>query len=93
MIKIILFILIGILIGCIITNTNKRRKLLCNHKFEFYEASNILQQDDMGYPLRLYMMKCSKCEKYEYRWVDVSESVLDEIESGKSVLLKWTPIK
>ena len=64
----------------------------CDHKWEIYETSNILQQDDMGYPLRLCIMKCPKCEKYEHMWIDVSESVLDEIESGKSVLLRWNKL-
>ena len=61
----------------------------CKHKWEFYQESNVLQLDDMGYPLRLFIMKCSKCGKYDQMWIDVAEEEADELNTGKSVLLKW----
>ena len=59
----------------------------CNHKWEFYQKSNVLQLDDMGYPLRLFIMKCSKCGKYDQMWIDVAEEEADELNTGESVLL------
>lgn len=63
--------------------------LKCKHNWKITERSNVLQQDDMGYPLRLCIWKCSKCGKSEQQWTDVNEEELKELETGKSVLLKW----
>jgi hypothetical protein len=60
-----------------------------NHKWKISERSNVIQQDDMGYPLRLFICKCSKCGKSEQQWIDVNEKELEELKTGKSVLLKW----
>lgn len=62
----------------------------CKHHWVVSEKSNALQLDDMGYPLRLFICKCSKCGKTEQRWLDVSVSALDELKSGKSVLVEWS---
>ncbi len=64
-------------------------KRKCEHNWKLAEKSNVLQQDDMGYPLRLYIQKCTKCGKSEQVWVDVSEEALKELSTGESVLLKW----
>ena len=61
----------------------------CKHRWEVVERSNALQQDSMGYPLRLCILKCSKCEKLEQQWLDTSEDALDELKNGKSFLVKW----
>lgn len=61
----------------------------CKHHWVVSEKSNALQLDDMGYPLRLFICKCSKCGKIEQRWLDVSVEELSELKSGKSVLVKW----
>lgn len=66
------------------------RLFKCNHKWVITERSNILQQDDMGYPLRLCICKCSKCGKYDQKWLDMPEDDLKELETGKSVLIKWS---
>lgn len=42
-----------------------------------------------GYPLRLCILKCSKCGKLEQQWLDTSEDALDELKTGKSFLVKW----
>lgn len=68
-------------------------KRKCNHNWKLTEKSNVLQQDDMGYPLRLYIQKCTKCGKSEQVWVDVSEEALKELLTGESVLLKWQKVK
>ena len=65
-----------------------QEKKKCNHEWHITEKSNVLQLDDMGYPLRLYICKCNKCGKSEHRWIDVSVSDCEELESGKSVLAK-----
>ena len=64
----------------------------CEHNWKLTEKSNVLQQDDMGYPLRLYIWKCTKCGKSEQVWLDVSEDALKELLTGESVLLKWQKI-
>lgn len=61
----------------------------CQHRFEVVERSNALQQDSMGYPLRLCILKCSKCGKLEQQWLDTSEDALNELETCKSFLVKW----
>lgn len=65
----------------------------CNHCWTISEISNVLQLDDMGYPLRLVIYKCSNCGKSEQQWVDVGTKELKELETGESVLLKWKGIE
>lgn len=64
----------------------------CNHDWKVEEWSNVLQQDDMGYPLRLFICKCRKCGKCEQQWIDVAEESLKQLETGESVLLEWHKI-
>ena len=54
----------------------------CNHRFIVTERSNALQQDDMGYPLRLCICKCEKCGFSKQEWLDTSEEALKELETG-----------
>lgn len=61
----------------------------CEHKWKIEQRSNIIQQDSMGYPLRLFIYHCPKCGKHEQHWIDVAEEELKELETGESVLLKW----
>lgn len=61
----------------------------CHHQWVRSEASNALQQDDMGYPLRLVIHKCTKCGIYEHAWVDVAVEELNELNTGESVLVTW----
>ena len=61
----------------------------CSHDWHITERSNVLQLDDMEYPLRLFICKCSKCGKSDQQWIDVAEEELKELETGQSVLLKW----
>ena len=66
------------------------RLFKCHHNWEIIEKSNVLQINSMGYPLRLYICKCTKCGKSEQHWIDVSEYSKNELETGQSVLLKWS---
>ena len=61
----------------------------CKHKWEFNQESNALQFDHMGYPLRLFIMKCSKCGESKQMWIDVPVEEADELHNGKSVLVEW----
>ena len=61
----------------------------CNHHWGITERSNVLQLDDIGHPLILFIVKCSKCGKSEQHWIDVSTKELKELDTGESVLLKW----
>lgn len=70
-----------------------KRKILkkhCLHRFIMEERSNAIQFDDIGYPLRLCICRCSKCGITEQKWlVDTQEDIQKEIESGKSFVLNW----
>lgn len=61
----------------------------CKHKFEVTERSNALQFDDMGYPLRLCIVKCAKCGKTEQQWLDTYENAHEEVKRGESFAVKW----
>lgn len=61
----------------------------CNHDWKVEERSNAIQLDDMGYPLRLFIVRCSKCGKSDQHWIDVSTKELEELKTGESFLLKW----
>ena len=57
-----------------------------NHEYYIYETSNILQLDEMGYPLMLCIQKCSKCEKTKQMWIDVDKKLL---ENKDYKILNW----
>ena len=61
----------------------------CSHDWHIAERSNVLQLDYMGYPLRLFICKCSKCGTSSQQWIDVPLKELEELDTGESVLLKW----
>lgn len=61
----------------------------CDHYWGITKKSNVLQLDDMGYPLCLCIEKCWKCGESKQSWVDVSLKCLDKLETGEYVLLKW----
>ena len=63
-----------------------------NHDWHVAYKSNILQQDEMGYPLRLCIVECSKCGASDQWWLDVAEECLKEIETGESLLLEWRKV-
>lgn len=54
----------------------------CEHEWKLSERSNIIQFDDMGYPLRLFICKCNKCGMTEQMWLDSAVSKNDHV-------LKW----
>ena len=60
-----------------------KRLFKCKHDYEVTEMTNVLQQDDKGYPLRLCIWKCTKCGKSEQVWLDVAEEALKELETGE----------
>ena len=68
------------------------KKKECIHNWKITEKSNAIQQDDMGYPLRLFICTCSKCGKSDQIWIDVAEKELEELKNGKSVLVKWEDV-
>lgn len=60
---------------------------LCNwrgHKWKMSERSNVIQYDNMGYPLRLCIYKCERCGASQQLWVDTV------VEEGDKELV-WTP--
>lgn len=54
------------------------------HDFKLHERSNVIQLDDMGYPLRLCILVC-KCGMSRQEWLDTNR-VEDDVE------LKWSEI-
>ena len=67
----------------------KFRRKPCFHEWERYKNSNVLQLDDMGYPLRLVMHRCKKCGVIEQHWTDIPLESVKELRTGKSVLCIW----
>lgn len=61
----------------------------CKHEWRITEASNALQVDDMGYPLRLVIKVCSKCGISEQAWIDVGKESLTGLDDGRFVLVEW----
>ena len=55
--------------------------LFHKHNYKTYKRSNVIQLDDMGYPLRLVILKCS-CGATEQAWLDTNRTAND-------VVLKW----
>lgn len=72
---------------------NLFKKFTHTCKWEIVARSNALQLDEMGYPLRLFIVKCPICGKSDQQWIDVSESACEEINTGESVLIKWDNVK
>lgn len=64
-------------------------KKVCSHEYKITKRSNAMQQDEMGYPLRLCICQCAKCGQSAQQWLDTDESALEEVKSGKSFLVKW----
>lgn len=64
-----------------------------HHEFIVYERSNAIQQDSMGYPLRLCIFRCARCGKTEQQWIDVNVLELEELKNGNSFLIEWDKIK
>ena len=65
-------------------------KRKCKHNWKVHQRSNILQLDDMGYPLRLCICKCGKCSQSDQQWIDVSTDDCKELDAYKSILLEWS---
>lgn len=42
-----------------------------------YEVSNAIQFDTFGYPLRLCILRCSKCGRSRQEWIDTSKKTND----------------
>ena len=59
------------------------------HDWKICQLSNVLQLDDNGNPLRLVICECSKCKALSQRWVEVNKLQLKELDTGKSILVKW----
>ena len=47
----------------------------CNMRIT--EVSNAIQFDAFGYPLRLCVLKCSKCGRSKQAWIDTSKEIND----------------
>ena len=52
------------------------------HRWSVKYRSNVIQRDDMGYPLRLCIMECGGCRQTDQQWIDTDEREND-------VDLKW----
>ena len=68
-----------------VNNMKLFKKLFHKHNFNNVgHKSNVIQYDSMGYPLRLYIMKCD-CGITNQEWIDVPESSVTD----KDVILRW----
>ena len=59
-------------------------KLFRKHDYKISERSNVIQLDDMGYHLRLCILKCH-CGATKQAWIDTKQKDDD-------VILKWSSI-
>ena len=57
------------------------KNLFHKHDYNISERSNVIQLDDMGYPLRLCILKC-RCGLTQQAWIDTKRLPDD-------VVLKW----
>jgi hypothetical protein len=64
-------------------------KTKCEHDWHIVEKSNAIQLDSMGYPLRLFIRKCSKCGASDQQWLDVPVAEANDLKNGESFLLTW----
>ena len=53
------------------------------HQWRIKQRSNVIQYDDMGYPLRLFICECKYCKKLEQMWIDTEKCKND-------VVLQWS---
>lgn len=68
--------------------------IFCKHpKSVIFAKSNVIQFDQVGFPMRLETLECLICGKKYYAWNYIKESELDELSTGKSVLCKWENVK
>lgn len=67
-----------------------RRRCRCTWRIT--STSNIIQTDDLGYPLMLVIESCPKCGNSRQSWVDVSPKIFDKLNTGECTLLKWTKV-
>lgn len=86
------FLILILLIYIIYIEYKNKRFFKCDHLWVKTERSNVLQFDELGYPLRLYICRCSKCNRSEQQWYDVSVEELSELRTGKAVELKWSKL-
>lgn len=64
-------------------------KIKHKHEWKVCGISNVLQIDHEGEPYRLCLCKCATCGEREQQWREVEFDELQELETGKSVLLRW----
>lgn len=63
----------------------------CKHKYALAELSNVIQYDEMGYPLLLCAVQCRRCGHVKQIWNDVPMDY--EKSHPGTVVLKWLPQK
>ena len=63
------------------------KKFFHKHDFKITERSNVIQYDEMGYPLRLYISKCD-CGISNQEWIDIDINSITKDD----VVCKWTNV-
>lgn len=69
-----------------------KRNNKCEHIWDIKRASNVLQLDYNGYPVRLFICECQNCGKNKQLWLDVPLEQLKELNTGESALLEWKDV-
>lgn len=77
-------------LSCIKECKKYKKRKRCDHNYEIAERSNVIQYDDMGYPSRLFICKCTKCGKSNQRWIAVT---FWNIRDDNVVVLKWEAVE
>ena len=65
----------------------------CRHVYRIKARSNVLDVNNFGAVTRLCQCECEKCGKVIHEWCDVAVTTIREVDSGKSVLIDWMPVK
>lgn len=65
----------------------------CDHDWEIFLKSNVLQLHHKGIFLRLCIVKCKKCGEMDQHWVSAGTDCSRELRIGKSVLCEWTKMQ
>jgi hypothetical protein len=57
-------------------------KKKCRHDYKIVDVSNVIQFDSLGFPLRLYVLRCTKCGNHKQEWID-------SFKGKGDVVCKW----
>ena len=67
------------------------KRLFHHCKMKITETSNVIQFDDLGYPLMLCITKCPICGRSKQEWYDISAQYYTKMKD-ELVECKWKKV-